>query len=89
MADEVQSLRNFRDRFLATNSPGRKFISFYYRVSPPIADAIRPHDSARFMVWVALWPLVLVVNHPAGVLGAVVIFAGGIAFVRRRRPAEL
>jgi hypothetical protein len=60
---EVMTLREFRDRYLLTNIPGRIFVAFYYRVSPPIADFIREHDSARFIVRLLLAPVILAVKH--------------------------
>ncbi|MBI5097014.1 MAG: choice-of-anchor J domain-containing protein [Nitrospirae bacterium] len=56
----VTWLREFRDRFLLTNMAGRSFVDFYYRVSPPIADFIRGHESLKFIVRVALGPLALI-----------------------------
>jgi hypothetical protein len=32
-------LRKFRDRYLLTNAPGKAFVRFYYKHSPPIADS--------------------------------------------------
>ena len=40
-AIEVQMLRSFRDEYLMNNIVGRLFVSFYCRVSPVLADAIR------------------------------------------------
>lgn len=34
---EVRALRNYRDEVLLPNLVGKKFIAFYYKVSPPIA----------------------------------------------------
>lgn len=34
-------LRNFRDNYLLTNSIGSKFVQFYYRYSPKIANYIK------------------------------------------------
>lgn len=56
----VTWLRKFRDSFLLTNIAGRSFVAFYYRESPPIADFIRGHESLKFIVRVALIPLVLI-----------------------------
>lgn len=58
MVEEVRYLRGFRDQYLLTNDPGRAFVRFYYRHSPPIADYLREHDSLRAIVRVALQPLI-------------------------------
>jgi hypothetical protein len=50
LAAEVQYLREFRDRYLMTNSLGREFVDFYYQYSPPIADFLRTHDYVRYAV---------------------------------------
>jgi hypothetical protein len=38
---EVQTLRRFRDRVLQTNVVGRALVRAYYRLSPPVARAVR------------------------------------------------
>ena len=58
MAEDVLFLRAFRDEFLLTNAPGRRFVELYYRFSPPIADHIRRHESLRTAVRWLLTPLV-------------------------------
>lgn len=57
MAPQVQALREFRDRKLMTNRIGRAFVTVYYAVSPPIAEAIRNHSTVRSAVRVALTPV--------------------------------
>jgi uncharacterized repeat protein (TIGR01451 family)/CSLREA domain-containing protein len=47
LAADVETLRVFRDRYLMTNTAGRAFMQWYYRVSPPAADLIRRHEWAR------------------------------------------
>lgn len=60
----VMALRRFRDRVLMTNAPGRAFVAFYYRNSPPLANFIYHHDSLRIMTRWALTPLVLTAEYP-------------------------
>ncbi len=54
----VAILKNFRDGFLLTNPLGKAFVDWYYRVSPPIADFIRPNKTLRAGVRLALLPAV-------------------------------
>ena len=62
MAPEVAALRKFRDEHLMTNAPGRAFVALYYRYSPALANAIRPHENLRAVVRAALWPIVWAVK---------------------------
>lgn len=41
---EVNTLRVFRDNILLSNNAGEKFVNFYYRFSPPIANFISKHS---------------------------------------------
>ena len=54
----VRLLRQFRDRFLLTNTPGKAFVRIYYAHSPPIADFISTHDSLRMIVRWSLLPFI-------------------------------
>jgi hypothetical protein len=58
MAPGVVLLREFRDRSLMGNDLGRALVTFYMEVSPPIANYIDRHDSAKFLVRLLLLPLV-------------------------------
>jgi len=60
---KVVVLREFRDRFLMTNAPGRALVALYYRTSPPLADYIREHDGLRALCRAILGPVVLAVEH--------------------------
>jgi hypothetical protein len=59
MAGEVQILREFRDKYLLTNPPGRAFVDFYYRVSPPIAEFITEHPVLKPIVRASLVPAIV------------------------------
>ena len=63
-ADEVITLRRFRDNILLKYSLGRAFVRFYYSVSPPIAGYIARHDSLRAAVRLSLAPLVYGISYP-------------------------
>jgi hypothetical protein len=65
----VQTLRDFRDRVLLNTPLGREFVSFYYRVSPPIADFIARHETLKAAVRLGLVPVIYAVQHPSAALG--------------------
>jgi len=56
MAEEIQILREFRDKYLLTNPPGRALVDLYYRVSPPVARFITEHPALQPIVRAALVP---------------------------------
>ena len=58
MADEIDVLRAFRDRWLLTSATGRKFVGSYYEKSPPIATAIRSEAWLRTTVRILLYPMI-------------------------------
>jgi len=58
MANEVQTLHDFRDQYLLTNLLGQAFVGFYYRVSPPIAKFITDHPGLKPIVRAGLLPAV-------------------------------
>jgi len=58
MEPHVKILRDFRDRFLITNTAGRALVGLYYTYSPPVAGFIAGHDALRAPIRWALLPLV-------------------------------
>jgi len=85
MADKVVLLRNFRDRHLLTNAPGRAFVRFYYRYSPPIADYIAPRPGLRSAVRLVLAPIVYGIEYPTA---AILLTALSGACLLRRLPTR-
>ncbi|OPY03607.1 MAG: Lectin C-type domain protein [Syntrophorhabdus sp. PtaB.Bin184] len=91
----VQILRNFRDVFLLTTRPGRAFVSWYYRISPPLAEMIFRNAMARGAVRIALLPLIafgglsLSVGFlPALVVVLAVLIVGLLGMRRLMRSAQ-
>ena len=62
MAEEVNTLRTFRDRHLMTNPAGRSFVRTYYTVSPPIAKFIAKRPYLRYITRQMLKPVVWAVK---------------------------
>ncbi len=81
LAAEVETLRDFRDRHLLTNAPGRAFVAWYSRVPPPLADVIRERGWLRALTRAGLTPVIAAVNHPAA--AALLVLALLTALVRR------
>ena len=85
----VKILREFRDRYLLTNSAGKIFVDLYYTHSPPIAEVIFGHKTLRVIVRWCLLPFVglswLMLNlGPIALLGFILfIFSGFIVFKRK------
>lgn len=58
LAKEVIILREFRDRHLMTNLPGRALVSFYYAWSHQVAGFISQHEVLRIITRITLYPTV-------------------------------
>lgn len=87
LAPEVATLRQFRDRYLMRHVAGRSFVDWYYRHSPPLADAIRASETRRAVVRALLWPTVFALRHPLlAVLLPLLVVVALLAY--RRRHAQ-
>ena len=53
-AEQLDVLRAFRDQVLLQSPIGSRFVSLYYKTSPPIADFISEHNLLRAVVREAL-----------------------------------
>lgn len=62
MANEVNILRRFRDNFLLGNRTGEMFVCSYYKLSPPIARAIKNSERLGRAVRIFLIPIVKLFN---------------------------
>jgi hypothetical protein len=49
-AEEIDTLREFRDVVLLPSGLGAELVSLYYEISPPIAEVISQHDFLRTAV---------------------------------------
>ncbi len=57
-APQVQALREFRDRYLMTNSLGLSFVEWYYQYGPIGADFLNAHSWLKPVTRAALLPAV-------------------------------
>jgi hypothetical protein len=57
-------LREFRDKVLLKNYLGKKFVKFYYKHSPALADSISKSEALRFATRLALTPVVYSIEYP-------------------------
>ncbi len=63
-AQELDTLRAFRDQVLLKSAPGRAFVDLYYKYSPPAADFIASHEWLRTIIREGfLDPMVSVLKH--------------------------
>ncbi|GFE62306.1 MXAN_6640 family putative metalloprotease [Geobacter sp. AOG2] len=81
---QVRVLRDFRDHYLLTNAPGRAFVAFYYRFSPPLAGIIARHEVLRALTRLLLTPIVMAVAHPM-MMGVALLLATSLYIPVRRR----
>ncbi|MGH2359940.1 MAG: SBBP repeat-containing protein [bacterium] len=79
LAKEVWILREFRDRYLVTNGPGRSLVAAYYRLSPPVARTIAGSETLRAATRTALRPVVWAASLAnTSPFVALVVFGGGL-----------
>lgn len=77
-------LREFRDNYLLTNLPGRLFVSFYYKFSPPIADLISKYEPLKVTTRSALALIVYSIKYPFKII-VLLGFGAFIVMIGRKR----
>lgn len=81
----VVTLRKFRDDYLLTNEPGKLLVAAYYSLSPPIADFIARHDTARVTVRIGLIPVLSALAYPKSAVTLFFAILSWTVFGLRRR----
>ena len=87
-------MRDFRDKYLLTNFAGRKFVRFYYHISPLLAEFIERHETMRAAARELLRPVIFFAERPGQILFLMLLLCS-VAFVlksktlRRRSSARL
>lgn len=89
MAAQIDTLRDFRDTYLLSNTVGTALTDVYYRVSPPIADAVAQSPVLAAAVRVMLVPVIFLgkVAMAMPFLTAFVGLSLGAAYALKRRRA--
>lgn len=57
MSPQVQVFRDFRDRYLLSNSIGKKFVQTYYKYSPEAVHYLAQSEALRTVIRGLLWPV--------------------------------
>lgn len=81
---KVRLLREFRDRYLLTNRPGKVLVALYYRYSPGIADIISANSALRLVTRWLLTPLIILIEYPAAALFSLILLLTRRYFWRHR-----
>ena len=82
----VWVLRDFRDKYLAPCSAGRTLLNIYYRHSLPIADFIRDKEGLKWVVRLAITPLVYAIKYPFAAI--FVLFSPAFLLFRKLRKCS-
>ena len=96
MAEEIQILREFRDKYLLTNPLGQGLVDIYYRISPPIAEFIIKHPTLKPIVRAGLMPAVamstVVVDttmaEKTAIVGLLLVVSVALAVWTKRRRSR-
>jgi N-acetylneuraminic acid mutarotase len=94
LAKQVQILRDFRDRYLLTNDPGKTFVGWYYRHGPAVARYIQDKPLAKAAVRTGLYPFIgisflIVRGYLPFVAAALLLSIFAFVRIRARKFSEL
>ncbi|MCX8022354.1 MAG: hypothetical protein N2745_06230, partial [Syntrophorhabdaceae bacterium] len=64
LAFELDMLRKFRDKYLATNVVGRKIVKWYYKCSPSLVSFMMEHKDVRVVLQIAVAPIIYTIKYP-------------------------
>lgn len=90
LESNVKALRAFRDQYLLATGPGKKLVALYYKYSPPLADFIAGHETAKTAARCLLAPLVAfcwvaVKGGPEALMLILMVLAGAAVVIPRCR----
>ncbi len=88
LAKQVEILRVFRNQYLLTNYLGRKFVSFYYRHSPKLANFISINPLAKYFTKILLYPLIIfvfLVMITKGFFPYLILLGAGLFIIKIRK----
>jgi hypothetical protein len=85
MAPEVQTFREFSNKYLLTNSFGKSLVKFYYKFGPEAAEWISHSETLRTASVTGLWPVLLFVKLSlwVGIIPALLVALLGTALLAK------
>jgi hypothetical protein len=85
MAPEVQAFREFRNKYLLTNSFGKSLVRAYYKFGPEAAEWISHSEALRATSVMGLWPILLFVKLSLliGIIPAILVALLGTALLAK------
>ncbi len=83
LAEELDVLRSFRDRYLVTNPVGKALVDIYYRYSPPVANYLGRHETLRTATRWALTPVVYGIKYSGNLL-LIIFLSAVVTFTHRK-----
>jgi len=83
LAPEVQTFRDFRNKYLLTNSIGKSFVKAYYKFGPELAEWISHSEALKTLSVMGLWPVLLFVklSLALGLVSATLLALVGTALI--------